>query len=117
MQAVYGAAGRLKMPITFQFSHVVLGGRLPYLFAHYPNLYADLSANSGSCAILRDPDFGLRFLHKFADKLLFATDMTTPEQHFPLGPWMDEQVAYGKLSFCDYEKICFRNAQQLYAFV
>ena len=45
------------------------GGRVPELFAKYPNLYGDLSANSGSRAIMRDPEFGLWFLETYADRL------------------------------------------------
>lgn len=95
---------------------VTPGGRVPELLARYPNLYADLSANSGSCAVLRNPDFGLWFLHRFACKLLFATDMTGPDQNFPLGPWLDTQAAAGALPMQDYEAICFGNAQRLYGF-
>ena len=37
------------------------GGRLVCLMRNYKNLYADLSANSGGCAIMRDEKFGLQF--------------------------------------------------------
>ena len=40
---------------------VTSGGRIPQLFAKYPNLYGDLSANSGGQAIMRDTEFGLKF--------------------------------------------------------
>ena len=41
------------------------GGRLVCLMRNYKNLYADLSANSGGCAIMRDEKFGLQFLEEF----------------------------------------------------
>lgn len=50
------------------------GGAAVRLLEEYPNMYADLSANSGLNAITRDPDFGIPFLKKYADKLLFGTD-------------------------------------------
>jgi len=93
---------------------VVPGGRVPELFAKYPNLYGDLSANSGSRAIMRDEEFGLAFLEKYAERLFFATDMVNADMVFPLGAWLDEQAACGKLSKEAYNKICFENAQRIF---
>lgn len=90
------------------------GGRVPALFAAYPNLYGDLSANSAGCAIMRDPDYGLEFLETYADRLFFATDMVNAGMTFPLGGWLDEQVAAGRLSEAAYRKICRENAQRIY---
>lgn len=58
-------------------------GSIQPLLREYPNLYADLSAYSAFTAITRDPDYGVRFLEEFQDKLLFGTDLIscgTPEQ-------------------------------------
>ena len=93
---------------------IVPGGRVPELFAKYPNLYGDLSANSGSRAIMRDPEFGLSFLETYADRLFFATDMVNTDMVFPLGAWLDEQLAAGKLSKETYEKICRTNAKRIF---
>lgn len=93
---------------------VVPGGRVPELFAKYPNLYGDLSANSAGCALMRDPDFGLAFLETYADRLFFATDMVNTDTVFPLGRWLDEQAAAGNLSRDAYEKICRGNAQRIF---
>lgn len=90
------------------------GGRVPELFAKYENLYGDLSANSGGQAIMRDPEFGLQFLEKYADRLFFATDMVNSDMTFPLGAWLDEQVEKGTLSRMAYEKICCKNAQKIF---
>lgn len=87
---------------------------MPELFAAYPNLYGDLSANSAGCAIMRDPEFGLAFLERYADRLFFATDMVNTEMVFPLGAWLDEQVSTGALGREAYEKICFKNAQRVF---
>ena len=93
---------------------VVPGGRVPELFEKYPNLYGDLSANSGSRAIMRDEAFGLAFLERYADRLFFATDMVNADMVFPLGGWLDRMVAEGKLSRRAYELICFENARRVF---
>ena len=54
---------------------VTPGGRVPELLSRYPNLYADLSANSALNAIRRPPEGqGRRFLIEFQDQLLFGRD-------------------------------------------
>lgn len=93
---------------------VIPGGRVPELFEKYPNLYGDLSANSGSRAIMRDEAFGLAFLEKYQDRMFFATDMVNKHMAFPLGAWLDQMHAEGKLSQEAYEKILYRNAQRVF---
>lgn len=93
---------------------VTPGGRLPELLRKYPNLYGDLSANSGGSAIMRDEAFGLEFLETFQDKLLFGSDMCNADMEFPLGKWMDEKYAEGKITATAYEKICYGNAQRIF---
>ena len=78
------------------------------------NLYGDLSANSGSRAIMRDEEFGLNFLETYADRLFFATDMVNKDMVFPLGAWLDEMAQSGRLSREVYNKICFENAQRIF---
>lgn len=93
---------------------VIPGGRVPELFEKYPNLYGDLSANSAGCALMRDPEFGLAFLEKYADRLFFATDMVNTDMVFPLGAWLDEMVNTGKLSRETYEKVIRGNAERIF---
>lgn len=93
---------------------IVPGGRVPELFSKYPNLYGDLSANSGGQAIMRDTEFGLEFLENYSDRLFFATDMVNTEMVFPLGSWLDEQFELGNISKDTYEKICYKNAQNIF---
>lgn len=90
------------------------GGRLVCLMRNYKNLYADLSANSGGCAIMRDEKFGLQFLEEFQDRLMFGTDMVNTDMVFPLGEWLDRQYQEGKLSVQAYRKICFENAKKIF---
>ena len=123
-QAVFAAAEKLELPVTIHMSPEVGVGygvvdkpRLPLLegvLQKYPNLYGDLSANSAGQAIMRDPEFGLKFLETYADRLFFATDMVNSTMVFPLGAWLDEQVEKGTLSRETYEKICWKNAQRVF---
>ena len=89
---------------------VLPGGRVVELFETYPNLYGDLSANSAGRAIMRDESFGLWFLHRFADRLFFATDMLNTGSVMPLADWLEEKLQEGKLSAGAYEKIIRGNA-------
>jgi len=50
------------------------GGVTDRLLADYPNLFADMSANSGNNALSRDPDFTKDFLTRHQDKLHFGSD-------------------------------------------
>lgn len=87
---------------------------MPALFEKYPNLYGDLSANSAGCAPMRDPAFGLAFVEQYAQRLFFATDMVNTEMVFPLGAWLDRQVAEGRLSRAAYESVCRKNAERVF---
>ena len=49
----------------------------------FPNIYGDLSAGSGSNAILRDMEFGKEFLIRRQDRLFFGTDYLAPGQAVP----------------------------------
>jgi len=50
------------------------GGVTDKLLGDYPNLFADLSANSGNNALSRDPEFTAGFLKRHEDKLIFGSD-------------------------------------------
>ena len=50
------------------------GGITDKLLADYPNLFGDLSANSGNNALSRDPEFTTDFLARQQNKLLFGSD-------------------------------------------
>jgi uncharacterized protein len=57
------------------------GGLTDRLLSDYPNLYGDLSANSGNNALTRDPDFTPSFLFRHQDKLLFGSDCSCTDGH------------------------------------
>ena len=93
---------------------VTPGGRLGQLFEKYPNLYGDLSANSGGCAMMRDEAFGLAFLEAWKDRLMFGTDMVNVDMVFPLGGWLDQKVEEGALSFAACQAIVSGNAKRIF---
>lgn len=88
---------------------VTPGGALDALFDRYPNLYGDLSANSGLNAITRDPGFGRAFLDRRQDRLLFGTDYLEPGQ--AVGQF--ELLEGVELPATAKAKICRENARRL----
>jgi len=95
---------------------VAPGGAVPRLMATYPNLWADLSAGSGHNALTRDPAFGLEFLDRFQDKLLFGTDVLRHDQTeagVPIVGLMRRLLADGLLAPAAYRKIACANAVRL----
>jgi predicted TIM-barrel fold metal-dependent hydrolase len=99
---------------TYPKGPVREGGRTPELFARYPNLYGDLSAGSGFNAVSRDPDYGIAFLERFQDRLLFGTDICAPTNETPLVDYLRQVRANGRLSAAASEKIAWRNANRLF---
>ena len=91
----------------------VIPGRIVELLRKYPNLYADLSANSGYTAISRDPYFGYSFLEEFQDRLMYGTDYLIPRGGINLTKFLDDAVAKGHISKVAYEKIIGKNAIEL----
>jgi uncharacterized protein len=88
---------------------VTATGATDRLLSKYANLYGDLSAKSGFTAISRDPAFGLDFLERQQDKLLFGTDVLYPNQELPLV----EYIQTCAISEAAREKIMHRNAERL----
>ena len=62
---------------------IVVPGRCDELL-EYPNLYADLSANSALNALARDPDFTGGFIERHKEKLILGTDYLRPNQQTPI---------------------------------
>jgi predicted TIM-barrel fold metal-dependent hydrolase len=50
------------------------GGLTDRWLSDFPNLYADMSANSGNNALSRDPDFSREFIIRHKSKLIFGSD-------------------------------------------
>ena len=94
---------------------VTAGGRLPELLRQYPNLWADISAGSGNNALVRDPEFGWRFMEEFQDQLLFGTDICHPNQDTPQVETLNNAFKGGHISKAAYEKITHLNDEKLLA--
>lgn len=60
---------------------IVPGGVTDKLLSEYPNMYGDMSANSGNNALSRDPDFTKDFLVRHQDKLMFGSDCFCEDGH------------------------------------
>lgn len=95
--------------VAYPKGKVVPGGRLDELLTRYPNLLADLSAGSGHNAISRDPEFGLAFLERHRDKLMFATDVLAVAQDLPIVAFFRELP----VSPVAREAIAWRNATRV----
>jgi uncharacterized protein len=57
------------------------GGVTDRWLGDFPNLFADLAANSGNNALSRDPAFTPDFLKRHQDKLLFGSDCSCSDGH------------------------------------
>ena len=60
---------------------IVRGGLTDKWLGDYPNLFADMSANSGNNAMSRDAEFTADFLKRHQDKLLFGSDCSCADGH------------------------------------
>lgn len=60
--------------VAYPSGPIVRGGITDRLLSDYPNLYGDLSANSGNNALSRDEAFTRDFLVRHQDKLIFGSD-------------------------------------------
>ena len=92
---------------------VVPGGRTVELLRKYPNMYGDLSAGSGTNAVMRDEEFGCAFLEEFQDKIFFGLDICSINDTRNLAFWLDEMLEKGKLSEQAYNKVCRYNVLKL----
>ncbi len=88
-------------------------GVVPKLFRQYPNLYGDLSANSGCNALMRDPEYAVQFLNEFQDRLLFGTDICAPDTPTPLVDYLSDMRASGRITEAVFRKIARENAVRL----
>lgn len=90
----------------------VIEGRIPELMRKYPNLYGDLSAGSGSNALMRDEEYAVKFIEEFADRLMYGCDVCSKatDIHYNFAAWLDKMVDEGKISIENYNKIVRENA-------
>ena len=90
----------------------VLEGALPKLLRKHQNLYCDLSAGSGMNALMRDPEYGYRFIEEFRDRLMYGIDLCLPSNPHPpvFASFLDESHEKGFISDENYYRICRGNA-------
>ena len=88
---------------------------MPKLMREYENLYCDLSAGSGSNAMMRDPDYAASFLTEFADRIYFGCDMCSTTDKYPVefSNFLQNLADTGAISQDVYQKICWDNAAKL----
>ncbi|MFA6665708.1 MAG: amidohydrolase family protein, partial [Armatimonadota bacterium] len=92
---------------------IIEEGVVPHLMRRYPNLYGDLSAGSGHNALARDPEYAVKFLNEFQDRLLFGTDICAPDTPTPLVDFLLDLRDSGKISEAVFQKIARENAVKL----
>jgi len=93
----------------------VIEGRMPKLMREYGNLYCDLSAGSGSNALMRDPEYAASFITEFADRIYFGCDLCSPDAtfHLKFAQFLQDLADTGAISQEVYRKICWDNAAKL----
>ena len=60
--------------VMYPKTKVTPGGITDRLLSDYPNMYGDLSANSGLNALLRDEEHARQFLARHQEKLMYGSD-------------------------------------------
>ena len=87
-------------------------GAVPKLFRRCPNLFGDLSAGSGANALMRDPEYAVRFLNEFQDRLCFGMDISLEpaENNAKLAKFLTGLLEEGKISETVFRKVARENA-------
>lgn len=89
-------------------------GAVPRLMRTYENLCGDLSAGSGCNALKRDPEYAVKFLNEFQDRLFFGTDICRPTKlDTPLVDFLLDLRREGKISETVFRKVARENAIRL----
>ena len=92
-------------------------GRVPELMRKYPNLHGDLSAGSGTNALMRDRAYAVKFLKEFQDRLMFGLDICSPEgeRRYHRGPdvFLRDLLAKGEISETVFRKVARGNAERI----
>ena len=93
----------------------VTEGRVALLMRRCPNLCCDLSARSGSNAMMRDPAYAARFLEEFQDRVFYGCDISGVSCKYPFAfsDFLEELRKNGSLSETAYRKIVRENALRL----
>ncbi len=94
----------------------VVEGTLTRLMREYDNLYCDLSAGSGSNAMMRDPEHAAKFMAEFSDRIMYACDICTKgnTHQYDFDAFLTQMVESGALSMENYKKIVRENAIRVF---
>ena len=85
-------------------------GAIQRLMRKYSNLYGDLSAGSGACALMRDPEYAAKFLTEFQDRIMFGIDICDPNGYVsPLPGFLREMRKSGVISEKVFRKVARDN--------
>jgi len=101
--------------ILYPQGPVIPGGITDRLLADYPNMFADLSADSGYRSFVRDEDHARAFFARHQDKLLYGSDCSDPVGQGPAGSGI-QQLAYVRKLSPDKtaeRKILYGNARRV----
>lgn len=93
----------------------VTEGTIARFLREYENLYCDLSATSGSNALMRDPEYAAKFIEEFSDRLMFGCDICATSQRFSFRfcEFLDKLYDDGMISADSYYKLVRGNAERL----
>jgi len=103
----------ISLEVTYPKGKVT-PGRVQYLLEEYENIYGDLSAYSGYNALARDLEHARTFLVRFADKLLYGSDLV---DFFKPEASLIELLRQLNLPERAYESILWKNALRLLKYV
>lgn len=92
---------------------VIGEGRVAQLMRTYPNLWVDLSAGSGSNAMLRDMQYAGIFMREFHERILFGTDICYHNQTILQPKILFDLLADGSITQEMFDNIAYRNAYRL----
>lgn len=109
-----------SQPFWKEFSTVtedgkVTEGNLFRLLRENENLYCDISAGSGSSAMMKDAALTAKFIEEFSDRILYGCDIccTVNDHPFHLDDFFEKMYEDGILSLENYKKIARENAIRL----
>ncbi|MCK9266237.1 amidohydrolase family protein [bacterium] len=114
--AFWAEIAELETPgdrFRYPTSPVKKEGVVPILFRRYKNLLGDLSAGSGFHAMARDPEYAVKFINEFQDRLFFGTDICEPDTETPLIDFLLKLRDDGKITETVFNKVARENAIKL----
>lgn len=113
--AFWAEISRLRSPADRSGypNYPVTEGRVAQLLRTYPNLKVELSAGSGYNAMARDPEYAVRFLNEFHERIMFGTDLCYYKQPFHTCDFLIKLRDEGKISQDIFDEIAFKNAEKL----